>query len=142
MRTLDEKQKYGLKVIGSMMGEGFAEKLKAGAEGDAFGSDISRMALNFAFADGWGHTGIDRKSKSIAIISALIAMKQTKEMKNHIKVGLANGLTAKDIEALMVQLTPYVGFPCISSALTGAIEALREAGLDLNVKTPEEKGML
>ena len=98
MAELDEKMKRGAEVIGSMMGEAFAERLCEAATSGRFGSDISRMALGFAFADAWGRDGLDRRSKSLAICSALIAQRQEKELKNHVKIGVANGLSVDDFE--------------------------------------------
>ena len=142
MPKLDEKQERGLAFIGGIMGENFDNAMRTSAESTNFGSEITRMALGFAFDSAWGHDGIDRKSKSIAIISALIAMRQSKELQTHVKIGIANGLTIKEFEGLLVQLTPYVGFPCIATATTEVIEALREAGHDPNVQTSEERGLL
>ncbi|MBD8561823.1 carboxymuconolactone decarboxylase family protein [Pseudomonas fluorescens] len=142
MTKLDDKAERGLEILRDMAGSTFAEQMRGIAESDGFGADLGRMALHYAFADAWGHEGLDRKSKSIAIISALIAMRQPKELKNHVKIGLANGLDIQDFEALLVQLTPYVGLPASASATSEIIEALRESGRDPAVRTAEERGLL
>lgn len=142
MAVLDEKQESGVAFIGGVMGEAFGKAFRDACEADRFGSDIPRMAASWAFHDAWQHEGLARKEKSIAILSALIAMRQSLELKNHVKIGIANGLTASDLEGLLVQLTPYVGFPCIASATTAVIEAMREAGVSPDVQTAEEKGLL
>ncbi len=139
---LDDKSEFGLSVIGDMMGPQFEAGLRASATSGKFGSAISQMAVNFAFADAWGRPGLERKQKSLIIISILIAQRQTAELKNHVKIGVANGLTVKDLEETLIQATPYVGFPCIASATTAVIEALREIGMDPDVKTAEERGLL
>lgn len=142
VRTLDEKEAGGLRFAEEVMGAAFAGTMRSAAQSENFGSDIGRMALSFAFNDAWQQPGLDRKSKSIAVISALIASHQPKELKNHVKIGIANGLSVAEFEGLLVQLTPYVGFPSVASATTVVIEALREAGCDLAVRTSEEKGLL
>ena len=142
MSKLDEKSERGLGVIGDMMGPEYAEKLRASATSGKFGADITRMALDYSFADSWGREGLPRREKSLVIIAALIALKQPAELRNHVKIGVANGLTVGDFESLLVQLSSYVGFPCIASAQTAVIEALREVGCDPNVKTSEERGLL
>lgn len=142
MSKLDEKSERGLAVIGGMMGPEFAEKMREGATSGKFGSDITRMALDFSFADSWGREGLPLREKSLVIIAALIALKQPAELRNHVKIGVANGLTISDLESLLVQLTSYVGFPCIASAQTAVIEALRQIGQDPDVKTSEERGLL
>jgi 4-carboxymuconolactone decarboxylase len=142
MSKLDQKAETGLELISGIMGPKFGEAMRTASESDQFGSDITRMALSFAFADAWGREGIDRRSKSMVVIAALIALRQSKELKNHVKIGLANGLSISDFESILVQLTPYVGFPCIATAMTEVVEALREAGRDPGAKTSEERGLL
>ena len=143
MADLDKKQESGVAFITGVMGEEFGSAFRAGAMSDGFSSGITRMAASWAFHDAWQHEGINRKEKSIAVISALIASRQALELKNHVKIGIANGLTASEMEGLLIQLTPYVGFPCIASAQTAVIEAMREAGISPeNLKTSEERGLL
>ncbi|GGZ11261.1 carboxymuconolactone decarboxylase family protein [Novosphingobium colocasiae] len=142
MQSLDDKQLRGVQFAAEVMGEKFADMMRSAALSHGFGSHIGRMALSHAFGDAWQHDGLDRRSKSLAVISALIAANQPKELKNHIKIGLANGLTMPEFEGILVQLTPYAGFPAIASATTVIIEALREAGIDPSVQTSEEKGLL
>ena len=143
MAHLDEKPESGVAFITSVMGDDFGAAFREAATADRFGSAIPRMAASWAFHDAWQHEGIDRKTKSVAIISALIAMRQSLELKNHVKIGIANGLTAAELEGLLIQLTPYVGFPCIASAQTAVIEAMREAGISPEgLQTSEERGLL
>lgn len=143
MSKLDAKQESGIAFISGIMGEGYGAAFRDAAEADRFGADITRMAAGFAFHDAWQHEGLVRKDKSIAVISALIAMRQTLELKNHVKIGIANGLTAAEFEGLLIQLTPYVGFPCIASATSAVIEAMREAGISPDgIQTSEERGLL
>jgi 4-carboxymuconolactone decarboxylase len=142
MTELGEKSERGLAVISDMMGAEFGAKLRDSATSGNFASGISRMAIDYAFADAWGREGLARREKSLLIIGILIATRQSSELKNHVKIGVANGLTIADFDNLLVQACPYVGFPCIASATTAVIEALREIGMDPNVKTSEERGLL
>lgn len=143
MATLDEKQESGARFIAGVMGEPFGAAFRSAAEAEKFGSGITRMAAGWAFHDAWQHGGISRKEKSIAIISTLIATRQPAELKNHVKIGIANGLSVTELEGLLIQLTPYVGFPCIASATTAVVEAMREAGISPDdLMTSEERGLL
>lgn len=143
MKELDKKQASGVDFITSVMGDRFGDAFRDSATSGNFTSDITRMAAGWAFHDAWRHEGINRKEKSIAVISALIASRQSLELKNHVKIGIANGLTVAELEGLLVQLTPYVGFPCIASAQTAVITAMREANVSPDdLATSEERGLL
>lgn len=140
--TVEQKRERGLATIGGMMGEAFADTLRDSAGSGGFCSAISQMAIEFSFADSWSRDGLEKKERSLVIIGVLIALRQTKELKNHIKIGVSNGLTVREIEEVLIQATSYVGFPAIATATTAVIEALREIGKDPGVKTSEERGQL
>jgi 4-carboxymuconolactone decarboxylase len=125
-----------------MMGEPFAQGMTSAAESGAFGADVARMAIEFCFGDVWGRPGLDLKYRSLTVIAVLIAQRQTAELKNHVRFGIGNGLTPKEIEEAIIQSLPYVGFAAVSSALQATIEVLREMGLDTQSMTAHESGML
>jgi len=140
---LDEKQQSGVAFIGGVMGDKFGEQFRQACEGDAFGSPITRNAASACFHEAWQHPGLTRKEKSIAIIGMMIALRLPAELKNHVKVGLANGLTVAELEGILVQVAPYVGFPCVAPSITAVVEAMREAGVSPEgLKTAEERGLL
>jgi 4-carboxymuconolactone decarboxylase len=59
----------------------------------------------------------------------LIGMRAPHEFKNHVLGALGNGITAKEIEEVLIQAVPYAGFPAVSIAMGGATAALKEKGL-------------
>lgn len=128
MRELDDKQMKGAALFGEMMGEEAGHEFLDRARSDSFGSEMSRMAASACFHDAWGHPGLTRREKSIAIISMLIALKQPEQVGIHVKAGLRNGLTPSEIEGIFVQLVPYVGFPAAGTALSAIMSALKEEG--------------
>jgi 4-carboxymuconolactone decarboxylase len=140
--TLDEKGKRGIAVISSMMGEAFGKALAEHATSGGFASAIARMAIDYSFADSWGRDGLARRDRSLLTLGILIALRQTAELKNHVKIGVANGLTAAEIEEVLIHASSYVGFPSVATATTAALEALREIGKAPDTKTAEERGLL
>jgi len=139
---MDKHAEYGLKVFAELMGEKAAEGLRTAAGSEGFGSAISNLALNYAFADVWGRDGLERKQRSLVTLGILIATRQTLEFKNHVRIAVRNGLTAKELGEVLIQAVPYVGFPAVASATTALVETLRELGLDTQTKTSEERGLL
>lgn len=115
--TLQPIEIDGLATLSSMGPRPLVESIRDFAQSDALGASTCRLSLRYAFADVWNDTGLDRKSKSLAVISALIATRQPEELKNHVRIGLANGLSIRELDALVLQLSPYVGFPAAASAI-------------------------
>lgn len=138
----NDRTERGLQVFDELMGEGASAKMRDAMASNGFGSAIAQMATHYAFADVWGRDGLERKQRSLVVIGVLIAQRQILELKNHIRIGIRNGLTARDIEEALIQTLPYVGFPAVASATTAIVEVLRELGMDTETRTSEERGML
>lgn len=132
----------GLKFFSEIMGEELAQQMRMGIESEGFGAAIGKLATDFAFGSVWGRNGLERKQRSLVVIGVLIAQRQILELKNHIRIGLTNGLTVREIEEALIQTLPYVGFPAVASATSAIVEVLREQGLDTQTRTAEERGML
>ena len=143
MSKLDDKVEFGLDVLTQMAGRNFADMARAHAESDNFGAEMGRQAIRNCFADAWGREGgLDRKSKSIAIIAAMIALRASAELRNHVRIGINHGLTVADFESLLMQLQPYIGVLATTHAMTEMMVTLREAGLIGDSKSVKERGLL
>jgi 4-carboxymuconolactone decarboxylase len=76
------------------------------------------------------------------VVSVMIAMRQPHEFAIHMGAGLNNGLTLKEIEEVLIQALPYVGYPAIATALAAAAEVIKEHGLDSNENYTGHRGLL
>jgi 4-carboxymuconolactone decarboxylase len=138
--NLDERRARGHQVLREMFGDKWQQAYAAGIAGSGFGAEAGRMALEFAFAETWGRPGLDRRSRSLVVIGALIAQGKHDELKNHIRAGLNNGITVEELELVILQTVPYCGFPAASQALEAAAFVLKERGL--TVETAKDRGNL
>ena len=134
----------GLQIFSELLGPAAGKAMREAIDQpEGFGAPIARIATEYAFAEIWGRDGLERKQRSLVTLGILIANRQTLELKNHVRIAVANGLTARELEEVLIQSIPYVGFPAVASATTALIETLREMGLDLNqTRTSEERGLL
>jgi len=123
---LSEKALRGVAAIRDMLGDEAADGLAQFAESEHFGAALSAQALEFAYADNWDEGSLSRREKSLLLIAALVALRQPDELKNHVRLGLANGIAREELERILVQLVPYVGFPAASTASKTMREMLKE----------------
>jgi alkylhydroperoxidase/carboxymuconolactone decarboxylase family protein YurZ len=56
----------------------------------------------------------------------LIALRATDEIKTHTKMGIANGLTRKEMEEIFYTAIPYAGFPAANVAKAAMLSAFAE----------------
>ena len=139
---MEQKAELGLKVFEEIMGRERAAGMRASASTRTSARTSPRSRSNM-HSPTYGAAMDWSVSNAVSLRSAiLIATRQTLEIKNHVRIGVRNGLTARELEETLVQCIPYVGFPAIASATTAVIETLRELGIDTQAKTSEERGLL
>jgi 4-carboxymuconolactone decarboxylase len=138
----DKMSAKGIAFFRETMGEERAAALTDHIASGDFGAPIGQLALDYAFGSIWSRDGLARRDRSLLVIGMLIAQRQSSELKNHIRIGIANGLVPAEIEEALIQAVPYCGFPAVASATTAAIEVLRELGLETSSRTSQERGLL
>jgi 4-carboxymuconolactone decarboxylase len=128
MSDLTEK---GARFFGEVLGAQSEKDLRrAIAEGSGgFGHETAKLSTDFAFGTIWTREGLERRQRSLVVLGALIALRQPDEIKYHVRIALANGLTVKELEEVLYQTIPYVGFPAANAAKAAMREALRELGM-------------
>lgn len=140
---MSDRIERGLKIFSELLGPAAEAAMRGAiAHPEEFGAPIAAIAAGTAFADIWGRDGLERKQRSLVTLGILIASRQSLELKNHVRIAIRNGLTPRELEEVLIQSIPYVGFPAVASATTAMLETLRELGLDTKTKTSEERGLL
>ncbi len=89
--------------------------------------DLEKFTIEFAFGDVYSRPGLDSKSREIAIIAALTALRYDgPELASHIHGALNAGCTREEIVELMLQLTVYAGFPAAINGIKAADKVFEE----------------
>jgi 4-carboxymuconolactone decarboxylase len=81
------------------------------------------------YGDLWQREELCRRDRSLITLAALIAMRQTDQMRSHFEKALDNGITAEEIGEMITHLSIYAGFPAAISAALVAKPLLIERGL-------------
>jgi 4-carboxymuconolactone decarboxylase len=133
----------GVELVREMLGPQFLAGLQAAAGSGAFAADCASIAIESAFGAVWARPGLARRDRSLVTLGILIASGKTNELKNHVRAGLNNGLTVTELQEVLIQAIPYVGFPAVAEAIEAAVAVLRERGLvDEKTQTAKDRGML
>ena len=84
--------------------------------------DLGRYVVEFAFGDIYSRDGLGLREREIVTITALVALGgREKQLQSHLRAGLHLGVTARELEEVIIQTVPYAGFP----TAINAIETLR-----------------
>jgi 4-carboxymuconolactone decarboxylase len=130
---MSDHTEKGVGFFGEVLGPKSEEDLRrAIREGKDFGHETAKLSADFAFGTIWTRDGLQRRERSLVVLGILIALRQPQEIKYHVRIALANGLTVRELEEVLYQSIPYVGFPAANSAKAAIREALAELGGAVN----------
>jgi 4-carboxymuconolactone decarboxylase len=95
-----------------------------GLRDGGFADELGDLSLDHVFAALWSRPGLDRRSRSLVTLGALIALRATDELKIHLQIARHNGLSLKEIEEVIYHMTGYAGYPAAMNARKVAREVL------------------
>jgi len=124
---VSEVRDKGLALFGEVYGPEMAKGIEdyIASSGD-FGVKQAEWTLDWAFGSVWSRPDLGRKLRSCAVIGMLIGLRAADELRFHVKMGLANGLTRKELEEIFYTAIPYAGFPAANVAKAAMLEAFAE----------------
>jgi 4-carboxymuconolactone decarboxylase len=92
-----------------------------------FTSDFQQLITEYAWGTIWTRPGLDRRSRSLITLTALVARGHHEELALHVRAALTNGLTVDEIKETLLQTAIYCGVPAANTAFRIAQDVLEEA---------------
>ncbi len=89
-----------------------------------FADELGDLSIDHVFGATWTRPGLDRRSRSLVTLGALIALRAGDELKYHFPIALRNGLSIEEIEEVIYHMAGYAGYPAAATARNVAREAL------------------
>jgi 4-carboxymuconolactone decarboxylase len=110
-----------IRQVYGQAGEGVIENLKD------ISPDFARYIIEFPFGDIYSRSGLDLKSREIAIVASLVTMGNAlSQLKVHINGALNVGCSRTEIIEVIIQMAVYAGFPATLNGLIAAKEVFDE----------------
>lgn len=123
---MTEKERYdqGMATRRAVLGEAYVDKANAGVT--AFNEDFQAFITRTAWNDVWNRPGLDRRSRSIIVISIATALGAWGEFRIHVRGALNNGLSRDEIKEVLMQAAVYAGVPAANHAFKEAASVFAE----------------
>ena len=121
-----ERWEQGMTVRREVLSDAHVDRAIAGTTD--LNADFQDFITRVAWGDIWSRPGLDRRSRSVAVISTLIAHGHHEELAMHLRAALRNGLSVDEIREVILQSAIYSGLPAANSAFRIAREVFEEAG--------------
>jgi 3-oxoadipate enol-lactonase/4-carboxymuconolactone decarboxylase len=88
--------------------------------------DFQAMITEYAWGTVWTRPGLDRRTRSLITITALVARGHHEELAMHLRAARRNGVTVEEIGETLLQSAIYCGVPDANTAFRIAREVLTE----------------
>ena len=88
--------------------------------------DFQQLVTEYAWGTIWTRPGLDRRSRSLITLTALVAGGHHEELALHLRAALTNGLTVDEIKETLLQTAIYCGVPAANTAFRIAQDVLEE----------------
>ncbi|WHU49938.1 4-carboxymuconolactone decarboxylase [Gordonia sp. L191] len=99
---------------------------RANAASTDLTEEFQQFITRYAWGTVWTRPGLDRRSRSMITLTALIARGHHEELAMHIRAARRNGLTVDEIKEVILQSAIYCGVPDANSAFRIASSVLAE----------------
>lgn len=119
-----ERYAQGMRARREVLSDAHVDR--AIANTTAVTADFQDLITRYAWGDIWSRPGLDRRSRSVAVLTSLIAHGHHEELAMHVRAALRNGLTVDEIREVILQSAIYSGVPAANSAFRIADEVLGE----------------
>lgn len=122
--TDQERYDQGMTVRRAVLSDAHVDR--ANAATTALTADWQDFITRVAWGDVWSRPGLDRRSRSVAVLSSLIAHGHHEELTMHLHAARRNGLTVGEIREVILQAAIYSGVPAANAAFALAAEAFAD----------------
>ena len=90
--------------------------------------DFQDLITRYAWGEIWARPGLDRRTRSVITLTALVAAGRLEELAMHVRAAQSNGLSDEEIKEVLLQCAIYCGVPAANSAFAVAQRTLDELG--------------
>jgi 3-oxoadipate enol-lactonase/4-carboxymuconolactone decarboxylase len=125
--TVAEVRAAGLAVRREVLGDAHVDRATGSATD--LTRDFQDFITQYAWGGVWTRPGLDRRSRSMVTLTALVARGHHEELAMHVRAALRNGLTVEEIKEVLLQTAIYCGVPDANTAFRVAQQVLAEEGL-------------
>ena len=77
---------------------------------------LGQLRDDVLFGDVWESPDLSKRDRSLVTVAMLAALYRSEEMGGHMRRALKNGVTEKELKALITHVAFYAGWPCAVNA--------------------------
>ncbi|ANI38730.1 4-carboxymuconolactone decarboxylase [Mycolicibacterium vaccae] len=114
----------GMAVRRAVLGDAHVDRAIAATTD--FTAEFQDFITRYAWGEIWTRPGLDRRSRSMITLTALVARGHHEELAMHVRAARRNGLTVDEIKEVLLQTAVYCGVPDANTAFRIAAGVLAD----------------
>ncbi|GAB6898911.1 4-carboxymuconolactone decarboxylase [Kineosporia succinea] len=114
----------GMSVRREVLGDAHVDRAESATT--PFTEDFQSFITRYAWGSVWTRPGLDRRSRSIAVLTAVLALGHWDEFAMHVRAARTNGLSEEEIAEVILQSAVYCGVPVANHGFAVAQKVLRD----------------
>jgi len=114
----------GMAVRREVLGDAHVDRAVAATTD--FTAEFQDFITQYAWGTIWTRPGLDRRSRSLITLTALVARGHHEELAMHVRAARRNGVTNDEIKELLLQTAIYCGVPDANTAFRIANQVLAD----------------
>ncbi len=122
-RTVGDLRAAGEELRRQVLGDAHVDR--AVAHAPDLTADFQEFLTEYVWGGVWSRPGLDRRSRSLVALTALVAEGNLEELALHLRAARGNGVSEEEIKELLLQTAVYCGVPAANTAFRVAAEILR-----------------
>lgn len=121
----EERFAKGLQKRRETLGAEYVDAALANA--DDFSRPLQEVITEFCWGFGWGDETLNAKTRSMINLAMIAALGKMDEWELHFKGAIRNGVTEKELRAIIHIIAVYCGIPTALSCMHSAKRILKES---------------
>lgn len=115
-------EQYGAPLAGQSAATADAQPSRAQQLMGDIAPKLAQLTDDVLFGDIWERPGLAKRDRSLATVSALIALNRPDQLRSHLALARQNGVTEEELVEVITQMAFYTGWPNAVSAVGVARE--------------------
>ncbi|MGW0122686.1 bifunctional 3-oxoadipate enol-lactonase/4-carboxymuconolactone decarboxylase PcaDC [Streptomyces sp. NPDC003327] len=103
----------GLGLRREILGDAHVDRALA----DETAGDFQELVTRYAWGEVWSRDGLDRRTRSVVTLTALIAGGHREALADHTRAALRNGLSPAELREIVLHAAVYCGLPAADTAM-------------------------
>ncbi|HKN09631.1 MAG TPA: carboxymuconolactone decarboxylase family protein [Pseudomonadota bacterium] len=99
----------GLAKRRHVLGDSYVDR--ALSKANDFNREFQRLVSEYCWGEVWGDETLSPRERSILTLGMVAALGKMGEFANHVRGAGVNGLTPKELRAVLIQIAIYCGIP-------------------------------